>query len=102
MNAQRIATNICSVFGFDGYRDDITPSYFNRIGHTGYYEALTVNVPYGVLNTEIHFYKRTRFFKRPIPLEWGIAREYKEYTILVLGGWVYIIRNQNLILEKEI
>lgn len=102
MNAQRIASNICSVFDFDGYRDDLTPSYYNRLGHSRWYESLTVNVPYGILNTEIHFYKRTRMFKRPTALEWGVAREYKGFVILSLSGTVYIMKDNRLIGQKRI
>lgn len=102
MDSQRIATNICSVFDFDGYRDDITPSYYNRLGHTKWYQTLTVNVPYGVLNTEIHFYKRTRMFKRPTRLQWGVAREFKGYVVLVLEGTAYIMKDNRLIGQKRI
>ena len=102
MDSQRIATNISSVFYFDGFRDDITPSYYNRLGHTKWYRTLTVNVPYGVLNTEIHFYKRTRLFKRPTRLQWGVAREFKGYVVLTLEGTIYIMKDNRLIGQKRI
>ena len=100
MDKKLIADNICNAFGYDGYKG--ANLYRNDLGHSLWHPELTVKVPEGVLSNEITFYRKNKAFKNRTPYDWGIAREYNDFIILIIQGGVIGLENGKKIFEEII
>lgn len=98
MNKKLIADNICNAFGYDGYKG--SNLYRNDLGHSLWHPELTVKVPEGITNNEITFYRKNKAFKNRTPYDWGIAREYNNFIILIIQGGVIGIEKGKKVFEE--
>lgn len=90
--------NIMGVFGLYGAIDRRNENYIVYGKPQGEYLQLLVQTNHGY----IEFYQKQKFFKKPIPQEYGTMFHKYGLTFLYINRMLYIIRNKKIINQIEI
>ncbi|WFG33928.1 hypothetical protein F10086_6 [Staphylococcus phage vB_SauM_JDF86] len=98
MKKNKDVINIMEVFGLYGAIDRRNNNYIVYGKPQGQYLQLLVQTKSGY----IEFYQKHKFFKKPIPQEYGSLFHKYGLTFLYINRMLYIIRNKKIINQIEI
>lgn len=98
MKKNKDVYNILGVFGLYGAIDRRNGNYIVYGRPQGEYLQLLAQTKSGY----IEFYQKQKFFKKPIPQEYGTMFHKYGLTFLYINRMLYIIRNKKFINQIEI